>query len=105
MTQKERREVTDKIMSWCERTPGVWALKVHADAAQGTGIPDIIGCDKGTFWACEAKRPGEKPTRIQRHTLEKIQRSGGLAFVAHSLEEFLEALGREEDDAEGGIQE
>ena len=105
MTQKERREVTDKIMTWCEKTPGIWAVKVHADAVQGTGLPDIIGCDRGTFWACEAKQPGAQPTKIQRHTLEKIQRTGGLAFVAHSLGEFLAALGREETDAESTVSE
>ena len=92
MTQKERDQVTDKILKYCRETQGIWAVKIHADAIQGTGLPDIVGCCGGLFWACECKTPTGRTTKLQRHTLDLIQKSGGLAIVARSLDEFKEAL-------------
>ena len=96
MTQRERREVTDRIMDYCRTTPGIWAVKIHADSVQGVGIPDIVGCVDGRFFACEAKVKGKNPTKIQRHTLDLVARAGGLAIVAHSLEEFMEGINGKE---------
>jgi len=92
MTQKERDQVTNRILAYCKETPGIWAVKIHADAIQGTGLPDIVGCCGGLFWACECKTPTGRTTKLQRHTLDLITKSGGLAIVARSLDEFKEAL-------------
>lgn len=48
------------------------------------GIPDYLGCVQGRFVAIELKRDAkEKPTRLQRYVLDKIEEAGGLVFVAH----------------------
>jgi hypothetical protein len=51
------------------------------------GVSDILGCHLGRFYAIEVKRLGEKPTDHQQAFLDRVTEHGGLAFVAHSLNE------------------
>lgn len=51
------------------------------------GIPDLLVCAEGQFVAIEVKRPGEKPTALQRAQLEKIACSGGTSAVVTSCDE------------------
>jgi hypothetical protein len=41
----------------------------------------------GRFLAIEVKRPGGKATQEQQQFIDTINAAGGLAFVAHSIEE------------------
>ena len=45
------------------------------------GIPDIVGCYRGRFFAVECKAGKGKTTAIQEAEIEKIQRAKGRAFV------------------------
>jgi len=45
------------------------------------GIPDVIGCIKGTFVALELKVEPRKVTPLQLHELTNIYREGGNAQV------------------------
>jgi Holliday junction resolvase len=45
------------------------------------GVPDIIGCYQGCFFAIECKAGSNKPTELQERELEKIRRAGGVAIV------------------------
>ena len=56
------------------------------------GVPDIVGCFNGKFIAIEVKVPGNKPTEIQKHTIEKIRMAGGITGVAHSKEEAVDIV-------------
>lgn len=47
----------------------------------GAATIDCIVCYKGRFIGIETKRPGEKPTPLQKLILEKIKLSGGITFV------------------------
>ena len=58
------------------------------------GIPDIVGVFRGTFFALEVKRPGEKPTPIQEAVIEQINAAGGVAEVVTSIEEALSVIER-----------
>lgn len=61
------------------------------------GISDIIGIvtpsaetrlgQPGSLVAVEVKRPGERPSPHQEGFLEAIRQCGGIAFVAHSVED------------------
>lgn len=44
------------------------------------GIPDIIGCVRGTFVGIELKVTS-KVSKIQDYTIDKINRAGGVSFV------------------------
>lgn len=61
------------------------------------GQPDILGVipHLGRLLAVEIKRPGRSPTRAQADFLDRVNRSGGLAFCVHSLQELIEGLQRE----------
>lgn len=66
---------------------GVWYMKVHGSMYQKAGVPDIICCIKGKFIGIEVKRPGGIVSPLQQFNINEIHRSGGVAFVAYSVED------------------
>ena len=46
-----------------------------------SGVPDIVGCYKGTFFGIECKAQGNKPTALQQAQINAINATGGVAFV------------------------
>lgn len=59
------------------------------------GIPDIIGCYRGYYFAVECKAGKGKTTALQEAEIEKIRKAGGKAFVINEsnidmLEIYLE---------------
>lgn len=46
-----------------------------------SGVPDIVGCLHGQFFAIEVKAEGKKPTALQEHEMKQIRAVGGTAFV------------------------
>ena len=42
------------------------------------GVPDIVACIMGHFWGLELKRPGGKPTALQKACMAEILGSNGL---------------------------
>src|SRR5690606_5364997 len=65
---------------------GAWYLKVHGSAYQRSGVPDIIACVNGKFVGIEVKKPGGVISALQQANIRLIEQSGGIAFVAYSLE-------------------
>ncbi len=58
-----------------------------------TGCPDIWAMTKaGRLVVCEVKRPSGKPTDEQVEFLDKVQKHGGKAFIARSIDDVTEAL-------------
>ncbi|QGH73013.1 MAG: VRR-NUC protein [Siphoviridae sp. ctCJE6] len=87
------REILRKIR--LELGGDVWFYK--SSDRFNKGIPDIIMCLRGRFVAIEIKRPCEKPTRIQEINILQINQSGGVAFVATSVDQVMSVL-RSMDD-------
>lgn len=55
------------------------------------GTPDLIVCDKkGRFYGIEVKRTGLKhtTTELQKYTIDLINKTGGVAFVADSIKDL-----------------
>jgi Holliday junction resolvase len=71
---------------------GVWYMKVHGSMYQKSGVPDIIACINGTFIGIEVKRPGGVVSSLQQYNIDEIHRSGGVAFVAYSVEDVRRQL-------------
>ena len=46
-----------------------------------SGIPDIVGCYRGVFFAIECKAGDNKTTALQELELQKIRDAGGIALV------------------------
>jgi Holliday junction resolvase len=49
----------------------------------GSGVPDIVGCYHGKFFAVECKAGKNKPTPLQQKNLDAINLSGGVALVVN----------------------
>ena len=58
------------------------------------GIPDIVGCLRGKFFAIEVKVPGKEftVTPWQEREILMILNAGGEAFVASSVEQVKRKL-------------
>ncbi len=83
-----------QVRKYLSRLKSCWHYR--ANDSWRAGIPDLIGCYYGYFFAIELKVQDKKPTAIQEITLEEIiNHGGGEACVARSLKEvkkFMEVL-------------
>lgn len=56
------------------------------------GSGDILGMTRaGRFFSIEVKRPGKKPTSEQLDFIKKVHENNGLAFVASSIDDVINA--------------
>lgn len=60
--------------------------------SQPKGVSDIIGIYKGRFLAIEIKKPGGKLTPMQAVFILKVNASGGIGFMATSIDDVIERL-------------
>ena len=65
----------------------VFFWKEHGSVYGTNGVPDIICCYKGRFLGLECKLPGGRLTKLQKRTIEKINRAGGGACRVESVED------------------
>ena len=56
-----------------------------------SGVPDIVGCYKGNFFAVECKAGKGKTTALQEKNIAQIKATGGLAIVVN--EDNIEDVG------------
>ncbi len=87
MRKGPERRITDCILAYLRSRPSTWRFKVGAGPWQIAGLPDIIGCTDGRFFAFEVKVPGKHATPLQAATLAAIKRAGGIAETVTSLEQ------------------
>lgn len=70
--------------------PNIFMFKVHGNEFQPSGIPDLLGCVCGIFFAIEVKLPEEGVlSQLQIDTIEEIAEAGGVVGVAETVEEAL----------------
>jgi hypothetical protein len=86
------KDITRHITDWLKKRSHCWFFKVHGGLFQMAGIPDIIGCYSGRFFALEVKTATGKTTRLQELCLSKIRDAGGLVGVVRSVAEAEEVL-------------
>jgi len=48
-----------------------------------SGVPDIVGCYKGKFFAIECKAGKNKPTALQQKNIDAIAAQGGAVWVVN----------------------
>jgi hypothetical protein len=82
---RERLEIT---------FPHSWWTKFHGGPFTRAGIPDLLGCVDGQFFAFEVKRPGKQPTAVQLKTISIIRQAGGVSHVVETPEEAVELVQR-----------
>ncbi len=62
------------------------------------GSSDLIGIYGGKFLAVEVKKKPKKPTPEQINFIDFINKSGGVAGVCYSVEDFLELIKKRFDN-------
>jgi len=56
-------------------------------ASNRAGVPDIIACINGHFYAIEGKTKTGVVSKLQEHHLGEITKAGGIAIVARHLDD------------------
>ena len=88
-----------KIFCWKQNTVGVYNesrqcyMKPQSQFII-SGVADILGCHNSKLIAIEVKTPARRKnlTDHQKHFLESINKSGGIAFVATCIEDVQNML-------------
>lgn len=63
-------------------------------SATKSGVPDILACVNGLFYAFEVKRSEhEEASELQKWNIDKIRDAGGIAYVVYSVEQVKEIIG------------
>lgn len=58
-----------------------------------SGVPDIVGCYKGSFFAFECKAGTNKPTELQKRELDRIhQNLGYIGIINENNIEQVDAI-------------
>ena len=60
---------------------GWWHVKFFANAFTKSGIPDILACVNGRFVAIEVKAEDGRPSPLQLHNIDEINKCGGVAVI------------------------
>ena len=75
------KDITAAILRYLRSLPECFCWKEHGGTYGTAGIPDIICCYRGRFLGLEVKQPGNKMTRLQEVTLERIRAALGEAHI------------------------
>ena len=86
------KDIVSAIQKYLKTVPGCFAWKEHGGMYGTAGIPDIIACINGKFYAFEVKTATGKTTALQDATIRKIKNCGGHAYVVRSVAEVKEIL-------------
>lgn len=97
MLERDLQRRVNKIL---RQIPGLWFYHPKEGKRGTKGIPDIIGCFKGKFFAIELKSPRlREPAKglapEQQEVLEEIKQAGGKIAIINNIDDliyFLENL-------------
>lgn len=86
------KDIVKAILKYLRTVPNCFAWKEHGGMYGTAGIPDIIACVDGRFYAFEVKTATGKPTVLQEATIQKIRNAKGQAFIVRSVDEVRAVL-------------
>ena len=94
--KKPETNLQQKIVRALEREVGGHWMKIHGSQFQTKGIPDLLGCVAGLFFALEVKCDSSKygASDYQLYSIKQIHDSGGMAAVVESPGEAVELVKR-----------
>lgn len=78
-------KVKKEIKDFLDTVPELWYFMPVSLGMGRHGIPDIIGCYKGHFFAVECKAPGKSATALQLRELQAIDVAHGVGIVTDSV--------------------
>lgn len=77
------KKFENKVKAWLESTftNNVWFFKVFGSMFQKSGVPDIVGCLNGRFFALELKSNVGKASALQLKVIHLMKLAGAYAVV------------------------
>jgi len=75
---KVKKKVTEQL-----KKLGAYYFYAFTGGYGKSGVPDIIGCYRGFFFAIECKAGSNKPTPLQEKNIREIEDAGGLVIVVN----------------------
>lgn len=82
MAQTPESKVKAKVVAQL-KTLGAYYFYPVTGGYGGSGVPDIVGCFRGMFFAIECKAGNNKPTPLQQKNIDAITKQGGLVWVVN----------------------
>jgi hypothetical protein len=79
--------IVRRILTYLKTVPHCFCWKEHGGMYGTAGVPDIICCIDGRFFAFEVKNETGVPTALQEATIRRINAAGGVAVIVRSVEE------------------
>lgn len=92
MQKQTEKEITKAIRS-CLKSLGIFHWKNFGGPMSQKGVSDILGIWQGKLLSIEVKVPYRKPTPDQQLFIDRVNREGGLAFVAYGINDVISQLG------------
>ena len=86
------KDITAAIMRILKMVPRCFAWKEHGGMYGTAGIPDVICCLNGRFFAFEVKTSDGSVTKLQERTIHRIKVAGGHAYVVRSVDDVKAVL-------------
>jgi len=72
--------------------PEIYLRKIHQSMYSHNGIPDLLGCLNGHFFAVEVKTSNGIITKLQLRELRLIKEAGGIAMICYGKEGINEII-------------
>jgi Holliday junction resolvase len=90
------KQLQKKVVEFLRKT-GAWFYHPREWKKGTDGIPDIIGCLDGKFFAIELKNPEIKDPKKklrpeQKNVINQIKQSGGFVLVTNDLNEVVKFI-------------
>lgn len=79
----KEKEFENKVKAFLDTIPYTWYFKHWAGPYSKLGIPDIIGCMNGRFFAIEVKAPNGKPSALQLRVINLIRAARGIGYILY----------------------
>lgn len=82
MASTPEKRVKDKVVKILKEF-GVYYFFPATYGFGRSGVPDIVCCFEGNFFAIECKAGKNKPTALQEREIEAIRKTKGVALVVN----------------------
>ena len=93
------RDIVADIKKYIKSLGGdIFFWKEHGGPYGTSGVPDIICCYKGRFLGMECKLPGGRLTELQKRTIDKINKAGGIARRVESVADAMDIIGQADEE-------
>ncbi len=88
----------NKVFCWVQSNAAIWDVTKHTfrrhNSNMKRGVADILGIYNGRMLAIEVKSKTGRLSQHQVEFLEDVNRHGGIAFVARSIDDVIRYLNR-----------